>query len=182
MSMYPIRSTTISDNSTTNVTYSSLPQNFNHLQIRMFARSNYSTGNWDWLYLYGINGAGSGNFTYHLAYGDGATAYSTGTGAGSYSAFLGYLPNANVTANMFGMCVIDILDYTSTSKQKVVRTMWGFDSNGSGQMGFVSNTSFSVLGTSAVSSFSIGLSSPQTLTSGSKIDLYAFDSSPRSGA
>lgn len=182
MSMYPVRSVNITDNSTGSVTFTNIPQNFSHMQIRVLSRSNVATGTWDWLYLYAINGAGSGNFTYHQFYGDGSSQYAGGTGAGSYSAFCAYIPTANVTANMFGTCFIDIFDYNSTSKNKIIRTMWGFDANGSGQAGFVSNTSFSVLGTSAINSLTVALSSPNTFTSGTKMDLYVFDTSLRSGA
>jgi hypothetical protein len=42
------------------------------------------------------------------------------------------LPGANATANAFGCYVFDILDYTSTNKNKTVRGIGGADVNGSG--------------------------------------------------
>ena len=40
--------------------------------------------------------------------------------------------NSTNTANSFGVGVIDIFDYQSTTKNKVIRTLNGVDNNGSG--------------------------------------------------
>jgi hypothetical protein len=38
----------------------------------------------------------------------------------------------------FGGFIVDILDYTSTNKNKTIRCLCGFDANGSGNLGLVS--------------------------------------------
>jgi hypothetical protein len=132
--------------------------------------------------MFEFNGQLGGNFSNHLLYGDGGSVYNGGNAANAYSAFLGYIPNANVTANMFGLCIIDILDYSSTTKIKNIRTIFGFDANGSGQVGHNSNVSPSVVGTNPITALTIGLSSPQTFATGTKIEMYAYSGSTVSGA
>lgn len=181
MSMYPIRSTTFTDNSAGRILYSSIPQGFDHLQLRIFSRSNYATGNYDWLYMFEFNGLGAGSFTTHIVYGDGASVYTSGQTATGYSAFLGYIPNANTTANMFSTCIVDILDYSSTTRVKNIKSMFGYDANGSGLVGQTSNVSPTVIGTNPITSLTVGVSSPQTFAAGTKVDLYAYSGSPVSG-
>ena len=41
---------------------------------------------------------------------------------------------ANANSSGFGAIVVDILDYTSTTKNKTVRSIGGLDNNGGGQM------------------------------------------------
>ena len=44
----------------------------------------------------------------------------------------------SIAASVFGSYVIDINDYTSTAKYKTVKTLGGFDANGSGAYAFMS--------------------------------------------
>ena len=70
--------------------------------------------------------------------------------------YLGVLPNAGLMSNMFCNTISDITDYTKTTKFKTVRSINGYDFNGS-------STGYSYLGmysnawrsTSAVTSISI---------------------------
>lgn len=181
MSMYPIATKTFADTSSGRMLFSSIPQGYDHLQLRVMARSNYSTGTYDWLYMFEFNGLGAGSFTNHLLYGDGASVYNGGGTATAYSAFLGYIPNANVTTNRFGLCIVDILDYSSTTKAKNIKSVFGFDANGSGQVGHSSNVSPTVIGTNAITSLTVGVSSPQTFAAGTKMELYAYSGAPVSG-
>jgi hypothetical protein len=45
---------------------------------------------------------------------------------------------ASSTASVFGGIVIDILDYANTNKYKTMRTLSGYDANGSGNVGLFS--------------------------------------------
>jgi hypothetical protein len=49
---------------------------------------------------------------------------------------------ANNTASVFAGGVIDILDYTSTNKNKTIRTLSGIDNNGDGTVQFGSGLWF----------------------------------------
>ena len=52
---------------------------------------------------------------------------------------LGGIVQGGNAANIFGTGIIDILDYADTSKYKTVRTLFGYDANGSGYIAFSSN-------------------------------------------
>jgi hypothetical protein len=50
--------------------------------------------------------------------------------------YFGLAPNATSTA--YGAFIVDILDYTNTNKNRTIRSLNGFDANGSGQVQLVS--------------------------------------------
>ena len=124
------------------VTFSSIPSTFTHLQIRFLARSS---GSPDTQVQY--NGdTTSSNYRSHLLYGDGSSATASTL---ANSAYVGYIATAS---NTFGVSVVDVLDYASTSKYKTVRTLAGYDANGSGYAILYSHL---WLSTSAISSLKI---------------------------
>lgn len=175
--MHLIGSATVSNNTTTSLSFENIPQTFSHLQLRCSARALTSSGTHEWLYFYHPNVVGSANFTGHMLYGDGSNVYSGGNIANQYSVLTGYIPLANQTANTFGSVIVDILDYSRTDKVKVMKSIWGFDVNGFGELGTNSGYS-SNLGTSALTRFEIGLSGGYYLTQGSKFNLYGITSNP----
>ena len=50
-----------------------------------------------------------------------------------------YMPAASATASIFGSAIIDIFDYANTNKYKTMRSLYGSDLNGSGQVGIASS-------------------------------------------
>jgi hypothetical protein len=52
--------------------------------------------------------------------------------------FMGRINTASDTANAFSTSVLDILDYANTNKTKVIRSLDGNDTNGSGNVGLYS--------------------------------------------
>lgn len=106
--------------------FTSISSTYKHLQIR------YSVSG-------SVNGTGirirfnsdtASNYYCHYLYGDGATA-----GAGSQGiTSSGIIGGVTTTSNVTYVGVVDILDYTSTNKNKTVRTLYGFDANGSGEV------------------------------------------------
>lgn len=105
---------------TTNGTFSSIPSTYKHLQIRGRWGASGSA-------LIQFNGDTASNYGNHLLYGDGASAAASSETAVGYIR-IGY--QASDTYNVGG--VIDILDYTSTNKNKTTRALSGWDNNGSG--------------------------------------------------
>ena len=153
--------------------FSNIPQTFTHLELRIFARST-ETGSV--VNMYGrFNADGSAIYGGHTLAGDGS-----GASSGSYLAYdaweVGAFPAASSTANVFGVSVIQILDYTNTNKFKTVRNLIGADFNGSGN---VSLRSALWRSTAAISS--INFTYPP-LASGSRFDLYGITSSQVTGA
>jgi hypothetical protein len=53
---------------------------------------------------------------------------------------VGLAAAASSTSNTYGVFIIDILDYANTNKYKTVRTLGGYDANGSGVVSLRSNS------------------------------------------
>ena len=103
------------------VTFSSIPQTYQHLQLRI--TQSTSAGNNLRLQL---NGDTSNNYSGHQLTGDGGTAY-----AGYQSAAYGWLYIA-YSVGVQGYphaTILDILDYTDTSKYTTTRSIEGNDVN-----------------------------------------------------
>lgn len=145
-----IATTTVGSGGQSTVTFSSIPSTYKHLQIRGIARTDRATYTSDPLKLT-FNSDGGSNYARHFLLGDGSSA--TADGVSSQTFIQNYLITTNVaTSGVFAAFVIDILDYGSTSKNKTVRTLMGFDNNGSGYIGLNSGLWNS---TSAVTSLSL---------------------------
>jgi trimeric autotransporter adhesin len=119
----------------TDVTFSSIPSGYKHLQVRIIARTTRNDASVDTVY-FRFNGDTGNNYNVHTLSGNGST-----TSAAHYSAptvLWGPFstPTAQSSANMFSASVIDILDYTNTSKFTTTRTLGGTDTNGSGSANY----------------------------------------------
>ncbi len=127
--------------------FTSIPNTYKHLQIRILARSNRAVTT-DNIKL----GVGNGtidtgaNYAYHNLYGNGTSAAASG-GSSETSGYLDSISGSSIGASIFGVIVIDFLDYANTNKYKTVRSLGGYDSNGGG---FISLTSNLWMSTSAI--------------------------------
>lgn len=119
--------------SAASITFSNIPQMYQHLQIRMTARSSRSAATQEEISMQ-FNSDTGNNYAFHELYGIG-----TSTGAGALAStnriVVGYVTGNTAISNNFGMAIIDILDYTSTSKTTVARSIAGTDNNGNGIIG-----------------------------------------------
>jgi hypothetical protein len=123
---------TVGSGGVLSITFTNIPQNgYSHLQIRAFFRDNRSnSGNGSYADLT-FNGITSG-YAYHQLYG-GGTGTSLAAANSAYSVIeVTRVADSGSTSGVFGATVIDILDYTNTSKNKTVRAIGGFDNNGTG--------------------------------------------------
>ena len=145
-------STVTLGSSASGITFSSIPNTYSHLQFRI---SGYmSGGNWA---VIQFNGDTSGN-TRHILYGNGSavTAGSATTDGLTY-----------LSSSSGGAGITDVLDYTNTNKYKTVRTLGGWDLNGSGYIVLGSNL---WQNTSAITSVTFAGNS--SWAAGSTIALY----------
>ena len=140
-----IATTTLSSSGT--VTFSSIPQTFKHLQIRINARD--VSGFSDCILQMRFNSDTGGNYGYHWLYGNGASVSAYQFTANSVLS-AGYLGGGGAAANIFGSAVIDIFDYSNTNKYKTTRSLVGIDRNGSGWMGLFSGYWASTSGISTI--------------------------------
>jgi hypothetical protein len=118
-----IQTVTVGSGGQATVTFSSIPSTFKHLQIRGISRTATTENT-----IMRFNGDSTSSYRSHFLFGDGSS-----TGSGDFVFYThNYLGNSTSTANVPTAFVIDILDYTSTNKNKTTRTLMGFDTNGAG--------------------------------------------------
>jgi len=124
--------------SATSITFSSIPQTYTHLQIRGISKTNYG-GGYDANFIQFNGDTSTSNYVWHRLAGDGSSASAaygaTGT-ADSAIRFMDTTTTGGTSSPIFGAAIVDILDYTSTTKTKTVRSLGGYDQNGSGHINF----------------------------------------------
>jgi hypothetical protein len=116
-----------------NITFAGIPAGYKHLQLRYIARSNNSGSDGNASTGIRFNSDGGNNYASHqLSGGGGGGAPVAGAFTGQAYIF-GFMVAGGLSgANTFGLGIIDILDYDSTSKNKTLRTLNAYDNNGSG--------------------------------------------------
>jgi hypothetical protein len=152
---------------TTTVNFTSIPQTYRHLQVRLIAVS--STVNSGRLTF--NNDSTNGNYASHELYGNGTTAFGDSY-VGTLTGILmpGYAGMGGSTT-IPTASIIDILDYTSTNKTKVVRGLSGLDVNGAG--GYVELGSGLWNSTAAITSLKITIAGG-TIAANSHFALYGI--------
>ena len=118
-----IATVTVGSGGTSFAEFTSIPSTYKHLQIRCSIRgtaNNYQ--------LVRLNSDSANNYAYHYMYGTGS---AIGAGNVTSTSSMGFTDTTN-TASIFNGLIIDILDYTSTTKNKTLRGFGGFDTNGAG--------------------------------------------------
>lgn len=146
---------------TSTVVFSSIPSTYKHLQIRCHGYQAGSGANFQ-LVLNSNAGIRS-----HELVGNGSNATAgtdTGSGSGQYI-------NSNAVAGYPICMIVDILDYTSTTKYKTTRTLGGFSSNASSTTDRVWLISSLFDTTAAISSLTINTGN---LTTGAHFALYGI--------
>jgi hypothetical protein len=121
----------IVSSATSTVTFSNIPQTYTHLHIRCLTRG--SSGSTCPVYLR-VNSDSGTNYSTHQLLGNGSTAYADGHANASYilDGWGGFQSwSGDDLANTFGVGIIDILDYTNTSKFKTARALWARENNAS---------------------------------------------------
>lgn len=153
-----IASVTVGSGGSSSISFTSIPQTYQHLQIRAFSKltsgANQQTA---------INFNGdttSSNYRFHEIYGDGSAANPYGLQDQSI---------LYASSSQFNAGVVDILDYTNTNKNTVSRSLFGFDTNGAG---YVIIRSSLWLNTAAITSFT--LTSPTAFAQYSHFALYGI--------
>ena len=126
-----IATVTVGSGGTATVDFTSIPSTYKHLQIRSFGGT--SGGADIWLRFNSDTGT---NYANHILYGTGSTAAAYGVGNQNNLSWA--VGHSYGTGNAFGAAVCDVLDYGSTSKNKTIRSLFGYDTNGAGQMNFSS--------------------------------------------
>ena len=151
--------------SSSTITFSNIPQTYQHLQIRMIGRTTDSSNNTTFLTVQ-FNSTAMTNG--HVLRGDGT----------SVNAFAGnvplYMPGASAASNIMGVGIIDIHDYASTTRNKTARYFGGWDGNNALTTSERLQLASSFLdNTNAITSLSI-ITNAGSWTASSTFALYGF--------
>ena len=128
-----IATTTVGSGGAADVTFSSIPATYTHLQIRGISRNASAT---DTICMR-LNSDTGSNYAWHQLRATGSTTASVGSASATFME-IPYTSYLGTTANVFAGAVIDVLDYANTNKYKTVRGLGGADQNGSGSIFFTS--------------------------------------------
>jgi hypothetical protein len=155
---------TATPSGTGTVTFSSIPATYSSLQIR-FSLITSSSG---WSSYLRFNGDTGNNYVYHYIAGTGTAAAAAGVTANPYIDFSSLYSGSNTTNPSVG--IIDIHEYASTTKNKVIRDFAGIDKNGSGDVSLISGL---WLNTDAITSISL-IVPVATFSTGTTFSLYGI--------
>ena len=126
---YESIATVTATGSESSLTFSSIPGTYSSLQIRgMF------TGDSSALMLR-FNGDTTSKYYTHALEANGTNVYADSNGLLG-QAYVGLIFGTSDSATAFGVMISDIIDYSSTSKYKTMKTLYGFDKNTAGVVAF----------------------------------------------
>jgi hypothetical protein len=125
---YELISSTILGTATANIEFDNIPQTYKHLQVRLVGRSSFAA-NFDNLAFY-LNNNTASNYATHALFGNGSSVTSNAFTSEARLFFPTLFTAASNTANAFQGGVIDILDYSSTTKNTTTRALTGVAASG----------------------------------------------------
>ena len=154
--------------SETTFTFTSIPSTYKHLQLRAIFQRNGGTQLDVGLRFNSDTGS---NYSWHNIEGDGATVLASGNPSTSY-AYIGKAPGT-ATSNIYGVSITDIHDYSSTTKNKTLRSFNGKDENSSnGSIQLLSSAWYNTNAISSITIYTFG----DLINSGSTFALYGIKS------
>lgn len=163
-----IETVTLANNTTPTVTFSSIPADYKHLQIRASVQSSNSNSLDDVMTLT-MNGNASAIYTWHWLEGTGSSVSSAGYTARNYIR-IDTIDTARYGSLSFTPVVMDILDYANTSKNTTVRYLHGDRGQGTQRIKLASGL---YQATNAVTSMTFtGSLAGYNFNAGSRLSLY----------
>jgi len=157
---------------TPSISFTSIPGTYKDLQIRYIGRTDRtSSSDGDYLNMRfnDLSGA-SAYYGQHYVRSNGSATYSANDG--TYSAiFIERMPCSTQGGSIYGGGVIDILDYTNTNKNKVMKHLNGSDWNGSGMVRLASGM---LLSAPAITKITIAVGAGSNIAAGSHFALYGI--------
>lgn len=117
-------STTILGSTSSTISFTSVPQTYKHLELRITAAVNANIQSSTTIrFRFNADTGLSSKYAYHHLYGNGSSVPSDSTTSQSGAVLNGFGDTS--VANIWGAGVISILDYTNTSKYKTLRGLIG---------------------------------------------------------
>ena len=117
------------------ITFSSIPQTYKHLQVRMISKMDAYNANANINTRLTFNSDTSSTYWFHWLEGNGSTVSSGANSNNFINIRSSVMDTADSNTNSMACAIIDIQDYSSTTKNKTVRYFSGNDKS-------VANTSY----------------------------------------
>lgn len=167
MPAYEAISSTTVGTATASITFSSVPQTYEHLEIRLFARGSAAATLAN--VTLRINSDTASNYVLSSLEGSGTGVSGLRFGA-STSLSIAHVSGDTAAANIFGCGIIFFADYANTTGNKTITSISGNDRDGSGSVFFRNGLWKS---NSAISTIELTLSNFMV---GSVVSLYGLRS------
>jgi hypothetical protein len=167
-----IATVTVGSGGSSSVSFTSIPSTYSHLQVRILGRGNrtsYGTES----FVMRANSDSGANYATHQVVAVASSVLASGS-ASTTGASIGRFPSNSITANVFGVGVVDILDYANTNKYKTIRDLGGIEDNdvsGLAELGLYSSL---WMNTSAISSLTFTSGGGTLITQYSSFALYGI--------
>jgi hypothetical protein len=165
---YDLLETQVLTSSASSVTFTGLGaySDYKHLQLRAVVRSDRASSVAD--FLVNLNADTGANYAFHTLGGNGTSVFSSAATSQSLME-TGFATGSTFTANAFGVIVMDILDFSSTTKNTTLRSLTGLAGTENNQIRLVSGLYNS---TSAVTSLEFTSQASTNFITGSRFSLY----------
>lgn len=170
VSFESIATVTVGSGGTSTITFSNIPGTYTHLQVRWIGRGTLANEPHVGQRV-NFNSDTNSNYSNHLLRGDGASVFVAQGGNETSNNYLPRITAAGATAGIFGLVVMDILDYANTNKFKTIRCLGGTDRNGSGEVRWTSGNWRS---TSAITSMSFAINDGGNFAEYTQFALYGI--------
>lgn len=129
-----IQTITVGAGGSTTIDFTNIPNNYRHLQVRAIAKTAAAG---DGIRVR-FNNDSTSSYSHHLFWGTGSSTGAANSAGLLTLASIGDATYSGTQANTFSAVIIDILDYNNNEKYKTVRSIAGYDLNGSGEVRFSS--------------------------------------------
>lgn len=155
----------------TTVTFSSIPSTYSHLQIRAVVKDSNAGSTADNGNITFNGDTTATNYYWHSLEGNGsgANAYNQGSYLNSLRNIMGSVSAAQAYSSQ----IIDILDYSKTTKYKTMRTLNGLTNSTYSAWG-VGISSALWQNTAAISTIALSATGANTWLTGSRFSLYGI--------
>ena len=166
---FDLLETTTLTSTASSVTFSGLGaySDYKHLQVRMVGRTDRANQMDSGTFIR-LNGVSSSSYAYHHLYGDGSGPYSS-SASSQTSMVMPTMAAANSGTSVYGLAIIDILDYAATTKNTTIRILNGTSTTSQRTIALTSGLFNS---TAAITSVSAHPQSGNNWVSGSRFSLY----------
>lgn len=117
---------TVPSGGAASISFAGIPSGYKHLQFRMSLKGSVASS----ALLVQFNGDLTSSYNNHYLEGSGSSVVAGYDATGAIIVYGTMAPTA--ATSVFTGGIMDVLDYTNTNKFKTVRTLSGYDANGSG--------------------------------------------------